>query len=447
MQDVVRLVALLIALLALPACSETPLYLVGPGADTDADTDTDTDADTDTGTDTGDAGTDTDTDTEPEFAPLYDRDSLPTFELTIPPACVDALALAPFEYCAGDLTYRPTDDPADAVFFANVGIHLKGRASFQTLDGKAGFKIKLDEYVAGQRLYGLRRITLNNMVQDPSMTHERIGYLVFRAAGVPAPLANNARVYVNGAYYGLYLNVQSEDDEFVEHLYDPAPGNLYDISNDVYFVDFLPEWKPYFVLETNTTAPDTADLDAAIAAANGPDGSFFEDAGLAFDWGELLAVGAAQALIADWDGYFGARNNYKAYHELGRDRFILFPWGIDQTFGVTDGHPEDPLWHLGYALDGSTSERENGWLFLRCKAAPACLDLYLSAVAAALAAWDALPLEAELDFILAQTAAAKLEDARKPYTDEQTAQYADAMRTFLQQRGDVVADQLAAAGY
>jgi hypothetical protein len=432
----------LVGLLALCACSGEPPYVAG--TDSDADSDTGSGADTDSD---ADSDTDADTDTEPEFAPLYARDSFPTFELTIPQECIDALALTPFEYCAGGLRYRPTDDPADDVVFENVGIRLKGRASFQTLDGKAGFKIKLDEYVDGQRLYGLRRITLNNMVQDPSMTHERMGYLLFRAAFVPAPLANNARVYVNGEYYGLYLNVQTLDDEFVEHLYDSAPGNLYDISNDAYFVDFLPEWKPYFVLETNTDAADTSDLDALIAGVNGPDETFFEDAGLVLDWSELLALGGVQAMIADWDGYFGARNNYKAYHELDRDRFILFPWGIDQTFGITDGHPEDPLWHLGYALDGSTSERENGWVFLRCKALPGCFDLYMEAIAAALDAWDSLALEDELDFILAQTEAAKAEDPRKPYTMEQAGAYADAMRSFVQQRGDLVAEQLAAAGY
>jgi spore coat protein CotH len=427
------------ALLAAGACSDKPRFLAGDaGTGTDSDSDTDADSDTDS---------DTDTDTEPEFAPLYARDSFPTFELTIPQECIDALMLSPYEYCSGDVRYRPTGDPVDDVVFESVGIRLKGRASFQPIDAKPGFKIKLDEYVDGQRLYGLRRLTLNNMVQDPSMVHERIGYLLFRAAGVPAPLANNAEVYVNGAYYGLYLNLQTEDDEFVEHLYDPAPGNLYDISNDAYFVDFLPEWKSSFVLETNTDVGDTTDLDAAIAAVNGPDETFFEDAGLAFDWSELLALGGAQAIIADWDGYFGARNNYKAYHELDRDRFILFPWGIDQTFGITDGHTDDPLWHLSYTIDGSTSERENGWVFLRCKASPVCEDLYMTAVGAALDAWDSLPLEDELDFILAQTAEAKAADTRKPYTDDQAAQYADAMRTFLQQRGDLVAEQLAAAGY
>ncbi|MCK9461038.1 MAG: CotH kinase family protein [Proteobacteria bacterium] len=429
----------LLALLAAGACSDEPPYAAEDGG-TDSDSDADSDSDTDT-------DADTDTDTEPEFAPLYDRESFPTFELTIPQPCADALAISPYEYCSGSVRYRPTDDPADDVLFENVGIRLKGRASFQPLDGKAGFKIKLDEYVDGQRLFGLRRLTMNNMVQDPSMVHERLGYLLFREAGVPAPLANNARVYVNGEYYGLYLNLQTLDDELVEHLWDPAPGNLYDTSNDAYFVDFLPEWKDYFVLETNTDAPDTSDLDALIAAVNGPDGTFFEDAGLLLDWDELLALGAVQALIGDWDGYFGARNNYKAYHELERDRFILFPWGIDQTFGLTDSHPEDPLWHLGYALDGSTSERENGWVFLRCKAAPACLDLYMQAVDAALDVWDSLALEDELDFVLAQIEAAKLEDLRKPYSNEQAAVSAEATRTFLLERGDVVAEDLAAAGY
>jgi hypothetical protein len=71
----------------------------------------------------------------------------------------------------------------------------------------------------------------------------------------------------------------------------------------------------------------------------------------------------------------------------------------------------------------------------------------MQAVSDALDVWDSLPLEEELDFILAQTGAAKAEDTRKPYSDEQTAQYAEATRTFLLGRGDLVAEQLAAAGY
>lgn len=114
-----------------------------------------------------------------------------------------------------------------------MGIRLKGWASFQPLDQKPAFKIKFDEFVDGQELLGLERLTLNNMVQDSGMVRERLGYRYLRGLGIPAPLCNHARVYVNEIYYGLYANLQTLDKTFVNSLFDPAPRNLFDSQVDV----------------------------------------------------------------------------------------------------------------------------------------------------------------------------------------------------------------------
>lgn len=380
------------------------------------------------------------------FAELYAEDALPTFELTIPPDCEEALERTPDVYCAGDLRYVPGTTTGSELVLTNVGIRLKGSASFRTLGQKAAFKIKVDEFVAGQRLLGLRRLTLNNMVQDPSMVHERLGYRYLRAAGVPAPLCNHARVWVNGEYYGLYANVQTLDDEFAEALWSPAPGNLYDIPTGEYFYDLLPEYLERYDLETNQAAADRSDLAALITALGGDAEQAYLSAGEHLDWAEWLTLGAAQAVIADWDGYFGARNNYKLYHELQRDRFVLLPWGIDQTFGITDGAAGEPLFHFDYRLDHSTSEREPGYVLQRCQRAPACWERYLDAVEAAVATFEGLPLASELDAIVAQTEDARLEDERKEHSDRATTEYRDALRTFLAERGARVRADLAREG-
>jgi hypothetical protein len=371
---------------------------------------------------------------------LYDVTQLVTFELTIPQACRDALDANPTEYCEGSVTYRPpSGEPQD---FPTVGIRLKGRASFQPLSEKPSFKVKLDEYTAGARLFGVRRLTLNNMVQDPSMAHEVLGYRYLRAAGVPAPLCNYARVVVDGEPYGLYANLETLDDEFAERRFDPAPGNLYDTSNDDYFVDLEPRWLGSYQLETNQDVPDTSDLEALIEAAGSPSSTFYATVGELLDWDEVLTLGAAQALIADWDGYFGAANNYELYHELARDRFLILPWGIDQTFGTTDSEPNAPEAHLRYAVDHSTSERDNGILFQRCWADETCRADYLVRVEDALAVWNELPLSAELDAALELTAAAREEDQRRPYGDTRSANFVAGLRTFLDERGGIVAAQL-----
>jgi len=356
-----------------------------------------------------------------ESDPLYDPDALPTFELDIPDSTRDALFADPglyqpatFRY--GDLTLE-------------VGIHLKGSASFRDLDGKAAFKIKFDEYVVGQRFFGLRRLTLNNSTQDPSMLAERIGFRFYRAAGAIAPRCNSARVVVNGEYWGLYANVETIDDEFAEARWDDAPGNLYDIN--AYFVDVTPGSEDGYDQETNEDVPDKSDLTALIEAANGPADTFLEDVATRLDVRETLAVGGAQAIIADWDGYFGAINNYKLYHELDSDRFVLIPYGIDQTFG-----------DVSYDVYGSDSNRNNSWLFVQCKNDGDCLAEYQEAVANALAVWESLPLEAELDAWYAQIRDSAYEDPRKEVSNAEFDADVDRVRQFIRDRAADVHAQL-----
>ena len=110
-----------------------------------------------------------------------------------------------------------------------------------------------------------------------------------------------------------------------------------------------PAQETKFVLETNEETANISDLTALIDAVYASaDEDFVAASEARLDLDETLLLGAAQAIIADWDGYFGARNNYKAYHELERDRFVILPWGIDQTFW-----PE----YIDYAIDHSESLR------------------------------------------------------------------------------------------
>src|SRR5262245_23518563 len=58
----------------------------------------------------------------------------------------------------------------DGVTLEDVGLRLKGGVgSARPLTEKAAFSIKTNEFVSGQRLHGLRRFTLDNEVQDPSL--------------------------------------------------------------------------------------------------------------------------------------------------------------------------------------------------------------------------------------------------------------------------------------
>ena len=88
-------------------------------------------------------------------------------------------------------------------------MNLKGTSSFQTIDQKPAFRVNINKFVKGARLFGLKEILLNNMVQDRSMIHERLAYWIGRQIGtVPTPRCNHSWVTMNGAVLGLYATVE-----------------------------------------------------------------------------------------------------------------------------------------------------------------------------------------------------------------------------------------------
>jgi spore coat protein CotH len=128
-----------------------------------------------------------------DAAPLYDPANVAQIDFTISDEAREALEAKPTEYV--DATFALA---ADGIDYGpeTVEVRLKGTTSFRPLGEKAAFKVKFPK---ANRLLGLKSITLNNMVQDPSMVRETLGYEILRAAGVAAPRTGFAYVRVNGA--------------------------------------------------------------------------------------------------------------------------------------------------------------------------------------------------------------------------------------------------------
>ena len=118
--------------------------------------------------------------------------------LEIPPASWQAIDDEALSGCEPMYrSYHPGSVRIGATDFPGSGIRVKGGCgSSRSLDEKAAFKANLawdDPAVEGcpesRKYMGVKKITLNNQVEDPSFTHERIGYDFFRKLGVPVPRA------------------------------------------------------------------------------------------------------------------------------------------------------------------------------------------------------------------------------------------------------------------
>jgi len=153
---------------------------------------------------------------------MFQPEGIAQIQVGLPDESRESLESAPREYAPA--TFRV--DGSDGETFGPVPteIRLKGSASFRNLDGKPAFKLK---FAKANRPWGLKKMTLNSMVQDPSKVHETMAYEVFRAMDVPASRTGYANLTINGDPYGLYLNLETLDDQSMDLRFD-STRHLYE---------------------------------------------------------------------------------------------------------------------------------------------------------------------------------------------------------------------------
>jgi CotH kinase protein len=300
-------------------------------------------------------------------AAMYEPTTVVAIDLQLPPDSFEALEDDPDEYVVGTFALAETDGtPAGVGPYSapiEVGIRLKGSiGSFRDLGEKAAFKVKFNEFVDGQKFLGLKKLTLNNMVQDPSMVHEALAYEAFGAAGIPVPRTGYAYVYVNGEDYGLHLNLETLDDVALKRIFGDFddPQHLYEGGPEF---DLLPGDLEKFEVDEGDEE-ELGDLEALIAAANSTAPEFSQRLAPVADLAQMTKMWAAERYLGQWDGYSAVHvNNYYLYSQPN-GVFQMLPWGTDQA-----------LSHGPHRFTGP-----GGILFEQCLREPACFETYVEAL-------------------------------------------------------------------
>jgi hypothetical protein len=346
---------------------------------------------------------------------LFDPTVVHEMALTLPQASQDALAAAPTAYVPG--TFSLTT-PGATYGPYEVGVRLKGDSTFRTLAGKAAFKVKFNAVVKGQRFNGLKELTLNNLIGDPSMVHETIGYEAVRAMGLPAPRAGYAFVSVNGAAYGVYANVETIDDVMLDrwpawfsstqHLYEGATG-----------ADATPERADDLTVDEGDPA-DLRDLQALVGTLATPSAPYSQRMAPVADLMQLTYFWAVEKYIGQPDGYTQGRPNNFFLHSDRSGDFRMLPWGLDRAF--TQRLPYGP------------TEGRGGRLFNACLEDQACKERYLRAVGDVRRTLGGMRLENRLDRLAAVLAPWQARDPRREPPEPEDAGRLAETRAFLAER-------------
>lgn len=253
------------------------------------------------------------------------------------------------------------------VVIHNVGVRLKG-ATTRKLQ-KASLKIKFDAFVKTQRFKGLKRLTLNAMMTDPSQVHEVTSYRLFRAAGVPAPRAGFARVTIDGSYFGLYLNLESMDSKMLKRWF-PDTEHVYSGPRPC---DLTPNNSCY---TSNTGTTDRTDILNVGKLHTLSGGEWWRELNKKTDIDRLMNFLAVEIFLSHWDGYgdFMRNNHYVHFDKKGKFTFI--PWGTDQTFPWESKH--QLTWNASKPVYLSDST-ERSSLITHCLAYTRCNEKLLQA--------------------------------------------------------------------
>ena len=244
--------------------------------------------------------------------------------------------------------------------FSQIGVRHKGSYTlhhcWDELGGarsyvgdcqKLSLKLDFDRYEESARLDGLKQLNLHASAADASRLRELVAYQTFREAGVDAPRALPAQVFINGERRGLFIAVEEVDGRYARAHFPNGPdGNLY---KEVWPNAATPDAELTLALRTNEQTGDVSDMRAfAAAVARGANGDFGAEVGPFVEIEALLLYIAVDRAIRNWDGIMAfytprSPHNFYWYHEAGPSpRFHLIPWDLDDTFWPFDPymHPE-----------------------------------------------------------------------------------------------------------
>ncbi|HEX2659563.1 MAG TPA: CotH kinase family protein, partial [Polyangia bacterium] len=373
---------------------------------------------------------------------LFDPQVLPSYSIDIDDVAWAGIT-AEFNDLAPVLAGTPRDTYFPVVFHfgdevvTDAAIRLKGQSSWVSTihhdaNPKMQFVVAFDQFNPKGKFHGISKLHFDMTRSDWTFLNERLANTWLRQVGIAAPCTNNAKLFINGAYYGLYATEESKGAHLFKTFFPNNPdGDLWKGGVDPEAGKNEPNWerqKQFWKAMDITAMSQIVDLPTAVTA-----------------W-------ASEAVLNDGDGYYGGAHNFLLYDQ-GAAGFAFVPTDLDSTIewmtvNTSIGIRQHPIFWWANRPGMNTP----GQHYLLVMNDPTWRARYVEAIAAQLAKWDPLQMQGLIDAWSAQIAEAIALDPHKAATPEQVQTAIAAARdgvagraTFLQsfvecERGQPAAD-------
>ena len=239
----------------------------------------------------------------------------------------------------------PVDMTVDGKEYKGVGVQFRGNSSFFGVSAgqKRSFNIRM-EYGDHKGLYGYKTLNLLNCHADPSfLRHVLYDHITGRY--LPTSKSNYVKLVINGTSWGVYLNIQQYNKDFLADWYDTKKGIRWKVPANPqrapglrYFGEDLDEYKSYIHLKT-TEAPESSWKDIVKLSRlldETPADKVEEVIGKVLNIDRALWFIAIDNLLMDGDGYVSRGSDFIMYQDPG-GRINLMPYDSNETFGLHGG--------------------------------------------------------------------------------------------------------------
>jgi spore coat protein H len=337
--------------------------------------------------------------------------------------------------------YVPADFEWRGMRVRNVGVRVRGLGTRSAV--KMGLRVDFNRYVTGQVFLGLTALVLDNGLKDPSLVREFTSMAFIKRMGQPVPRESFARLYINGAYEGLYTLVEPVDTLFLARELGNGLGYLFEHRyaggfHGEYLGDDYEPYKVRFQAQTHRLESDT-ELYAPIREMfrevnHHVDNVWRERVSWFVDLNQMVTHVAIEAFLAEFDGFLGnwGMANFYLYRPVETNVHRLLAWDRDTTFQEI----ESPI--FARAADNALISRALQFPDLRA--------LYLNVLeqcarAAAQDRW----LETEIVSAHVLIRAAAYEDTAKTFTNEEYELAIAHLLSFARRRSEFVLNEVGKA--
>lgn len=274
-------------------------------------------------------------------APLYATNIVRTFFLEF--------ENSDWEKELGDFHGTDVEVPAkltvDGRAYSDVGVHFRGSSSYMMVgEGrKRSLNLSMDFVREDQRLLGYRTVNLLNAHRDASFLRSVLYYHVARHY-LPAPQANFVKLVINGESWGIYVNAQQFNKDFIKEWFPDGKGARWKVPGSprgnaglAYLGTNVSDYQAKYELKTKDD-PKSWEALIQLCRTLGETPVDQLEAALSprLDIDQVISFLALENVFINSDGYWTRASDYELYLDA-RGRFHVIPYDGNETFNVPEG--------------------------------------------------------------------------------------------------------------